>query len=101
VRDSAQESHQDSAYVTYTLPLKFAASWVALEDVSIGAGELSMATTGTAAPGTGQHARPARPEVRSVRVYYPGSHRLPDFRYSGRYKSLSEAEQPLFRATAA
>jgi phytanoyl-CoA hydroxylase len=66
LRGSAQESHQDSAYVTYTLPLKFAASWIALEDVSIGAGEL---------------------------FYYPGSHRLPDFRYSGRYKSLSEAER--------
>jgi phytanoyl-CoA hydroxylase len=66
LRGSAQESHQDSAYVTYTLPLKFAASWVALEDVSIGAGEL---------------------------FYYPGSHRLPDFRYSGRYKSLSETER--------
>jgi hypothetical protein len=64
LRGSAQEGHQDSAYVPYTLPLKFAASWVALEDVSIGAGEL---------------------------FYYPGSHRLPDYLYSGRYKSIAEA----------
>jgi phytanoyl-CoA hydroxylase len=66
LRGSAQDSHQDSAYVVYTLPLQFAASWVALEDVSIGAGEL---------------------------FYYPGSHRLPDFLYAGRYKSVAEARR--------
>ncbi len=66
LRGSAQGSHQDSAYVVYTLPRQFAASWVALEDVTIGAGEL---------------------------FYYPGSHHLPDFLYSGRYKSVSEARR--------
>jgi ectoine hydroxylase-related dioxygenase (phytanoyl-CoA dioxygenase family) len=66
LRGSAQDSHQDSAYVTYTLPRKFAASWIALEDVTVGAGEL---------------------------FYYPGSHRLPDFLYAGRYKSMSEARR--------
>jgi hypothetical protein len=66
LRGSAQDSHQDTAYVVYSLPRQFAASWVALEDVSIGAGEL---------------------------FYYPGSHRLPDFIYSGRYKSVSEARR--------
>jgi phytanoyl-CoA hydroxylase len=66
LRGSAQESHQDSAYVGYTLPRKFAASWAALEDVTIGAGEL---------------------------FYYPGSHRVPEFIYAGRYKSVSEAER--------
>jgi hypothetical protein len=63
---SAQEGHQDSAYVVYTLPRHFAASWIALEDVTIGAGEL---------------------------FYYPGSHRLPDHLYGGAYKSVSEARR--------
>jgi hypothetical protein len=66
LRGSAQECHQDSAYVVYTLPRHFAASWIALEDVTIGAGEL---------------------------VYYPGSHRLPDYLYPGHHKSVSEARR--------
>jgi len=66
LRGSAQDSHQDSAYVVFSLPRKFAASWVALEDVTVGAGEL---------------------------FYYPGSHRLPDFIYGGRFKSVSEARR--------
>lgn len=49
LRGSAQEGHQDSAYVAYTIPRQFAATWAALEDVTIGAGEL---------------------------FYYPGSHRF-------------------------
>jgi Phytanoyl-CoA dioxygenase (PhyH) len=64
LRGSAQEGHQDSAYVPYTLPRQFAASWVALEDVTLGAGEL---------------------------FYYPGSHLFPDFLYAGRWKSVAEA----------
>ena len=64
LRGSAQEGHQDSAYVVYTLPRQFAASWIALEDVTPGAGEL---------------------------FYYAGSHRLPDFLYGGAFKSVSEA----------
>jgi ectoine hydroxylase-related dioxygenase (phytanoyl-CoA dioxygenase family) len=49
LRGSAQEGHQDSAYLPYTIPRQFAATWAALEDVTIGAGEL---------------------------FYYPGSHRF-------------------------
>ncbi len=66
LRGSGQESHQDSAYVPYTIPRQFAASWIALEDVTIGAGEL---------------------------FYYPGSHQFPDFLYNGRFKSIVEAER--------
>jgi ectoine hydroxylase-related dioxygenase (phytanoyl-CoA dioxygenase family) len=65
-RGSGQEGHQDSAYVPFTLPRNFAASWIALEDVTIGAGEL---------------------------FYYVGSHKFPDFLYGGKYKSIAEAER--------
>jgi ectoine hydroxylase-related dioxygenase (phytanoyl-CoA dioxygenase family) len=61
---SAQSGHQDSAYVAYSIPRQFCASWIALEDVTLGAGEL---------------------------FYYPGSHRFPDHLYSGKYKSIHEA----------
>lgn len=64
LRGSAQEGHQDSAYVAYTIPRQFAATWTALEDVTIGAGEL---------------------------FYYPGSHRFEDFVYKDHYKSAHEA----------
>lgn len=64
-RGSGQPLHQDSAYVAYTLPLQFAASWIALEDVAAGAGELE---------------------------YLVGSHRkLPEYTYPGGYKSTSES----------
>jgi ectoine hydroxylase-related dioxygenase (phytanoyl-CoA dioxygenase family) len=66
LRGSAQEGHQDSAYVVYTLPRHFAASWIALEDVTLGAGEL---------------------------FYYPGSHRFPDFQFNGTAKSVIEARR--------
>ena len=66
LRGSAQEGHQDSAYVTYSIPRQFAASWTALEDVTIGAGEL---------------------------FYYPGSHRFEDFVYQEHYKSVHEAQR--------
>ncbi len=49
----------------YSLPTQFAASWIALEDVTQGAGELT---------------------------YLEGSHRLPDFLYGGRYKTLWDAQ---------
>jgi phytanoyl-CoA hydroxylase len=49
---SQQNMHQDGAYVVVSEPLKFLASWIALEDVSPGSGEL---------------------------MYYPGSHKLDDF----------------------
>jgi len=63
-RGSGQGGHQDSAYVTYSQQRAFLASWIALEDVEAGAGEL---------------------------FYFEGSHVLPDFRYRGRYKSHGEA----------
>jgi ectoine hydroxylase-related dioxygenase (phytanoyl-CoA dioxygenase family) len=66
LRGSAQEGHQDSAYVVYSIPRQFAATWTALEDVTIGAGEL---------------------------FYYPGSHRFDDFIYCDHYKSVSEAQR--------
>ena len=57
---SQQRMHQDGAYVVVSEPSQFAASWIALEDVKKGSGEL---------------------------VYVPGSHRLPDFLFSGTSKS--------------
>jgi len=66
LRGSAQEGHQDSAYVAYTIPRQFTATWAALEDVTLGAGEL---------------------------FYYPGSHRFEDFVYRDNYKSVSEAQR--------
>jgi phytanoyl-CoA hydroxylase len=65
-RGSAQEGHQDSAFVPYTLQRSFAASWIALEDVEAGAGEL---------------------------FYRVGSHRLEEFLYADRYKSVAEAKR--------
>ncbi len=66
LRGSAQEGHQDSAYVPYTIPRQFAATWAALEDVTIGAGEL---------------------------FYYPGSHRFEEFTYKDHFKSVHEARR--------
>jgi Phytanoyl-CoA dioxygenase (PhyH) len=65
LRGSGQEIHQDSAYVAYSLPQQFAAAWIALEDVTPGAGEL---------------------------VYVPGSHRaFGQFMYPEGSRSLHEA----------
>lgn len=58
-RGSTQAVHQDTAYVVLEKPMNLCATWVALEDVQPGSGEL---------------------------MYYPGSHRLPDWLYSGAYK---------------
>ncbi len=58
-KGSTQAIHQDTAYVVLEEPMKLCASWIALEDVKAGSGEL---------------------------IYYPGSHRLPDWLYSGRHK---------------
>jgi ectoine hydroxylase-related dioxygenase (phytanoyl-CoA dioxygenase family) len=49
---SQQHMHQDGAYVVVSEPLQFLASWIALEDVRPGSGELT---------------------------YYAGSHKLDDF----------------------
>jgi phytanoyl-CoA hydroxylase len=56
---SEQLMHQDTAFVIMNTPLRFAASWIALEDIREGSGEL---------------------------MYYPGSHRWGDFLFSGRFK---------------
>jgi len=74
LRGSAQEGHQDSAYVAYTIPRQFAATWAALEDVTIGAGEL---------------------------FYYPGSHRFEEFIYRDHYKSVHEAQRMSGESVAA
>ena len=56
---STQAVHQDTAYVVCEEPMKLCASWIALQDVVEGCGEL---------------------------IYYAGSHRLPDWIYSGQFK---------------
>lgn len=58
-RGSQQQLHQDSAFVVVSSPLEFAASWIALEDVKPGSGEL---------------------------MYLNGSHRLPEYLFSDKYK---------------
>lgn len=58
-RGSTQAVHQDTAYVVSENPLHVCASWLALEDVQPGSGEL---------------------------MYYVGSHRNPDWVYSEKYK---------------
>jgi phytanoyl-CoA hydroxylase len=64
-RGSGQPLHQDSAYVPYSLPLQFTASWIALEDIAAGSGELE---------------------------YLVGSHKvLPEYTYPGGFKSASES----------
>ena len=56
---STQAVHQDTAYVVTSSPLELAASWIAMEDVQEGSGEL---------------------------VYYPGSHEYPDYLFGGQHK---------------
>jgi phytanoyl-CoA hydroxylase len=58
-RGSQQPLHQDTAFVVVDSPLELAASWIALEDIHPGSGELT---------------------------YLEGSHRLPEYLFSGRYK---------------
>jgi phytanoyl-CoA hydroxylase len=65
-RGSSQAGHQDSAYVNYSLPLQFAASWIALEDVKVGAGEL---------------------------FYHVGSHAMPEYLYNKAFKGAEEAKR--------
>jgi Phytanoyl-CoA dioxygenase (PhyH) len=65
-RGSAQQAHQDTAFVCYSQPTQFLASWIAMEDVVETAGEL---------------------------FYYSGSHRLSEFLYAGKYKGVEEARR--------
>ena len=59
---SEQDLHQDTAYVVVSSPMELVASWVALEDIQEGSGEL---------------------------VYIPGSHRIPEYHFSGVSKHFS------------
>ncbi|WP_414622717.1 phytanoyl-CoA dioxygenase family protein [Calothrix sp. CCY 0018] len=54
-----QGMHQDTAYVVLSSPMKLAASWIALEDIEYGSGEL---------------------------IYYEGSHKIEEFLFEGIYK---------------
>jgi len=58
-KGSQQPVHQDPIFVVTTSPLEFAASWIALEDIRPGSGELT---------------------------YLDGSHRTPEYLFSGKYK---------------
>jgi hypothetical protein len=60
---SQQAIHQDTAYVVSTKPLSLAASWIALEDVTPGSGEL---------------------------IYYPGSHRFKHYMFGGDSKAWAQ-----------
>jgi len=66
LRGSAQSHHMDTFYVPYTSPMQFAASWIALEDVGAGAGELA---------------------------YLEGSHKFPEHLLDGEYKSVHEFQR--------
>lgn len=57
---SQQRLHQDTAYVVVSRPYTLTASWIALEDVTEGGGELE---------------------------YIPGSHKFPDFLFGGEHKA--------------
>ena len=56
---SRQDIHQDTAFVKVSSPMRLVASWVALEDIQPGSGELE---------------------------YYVGSHTLEDYLFDGRHK---------------
>ena len=57
---SEQDIHQDTAYVVVHPPMEFVASWIALESVQPGSGELQ---------------------------YYEGSHRISEYLFSDEHKS--------------
>ncbi len=61
---SQQAMHQDTAYVVSSRPMALAAAWLALEDVTVGTGEL---------------------------MFYPGGHRMRHFLFNGgRSKSWAQ-----------
>lgn len=62
-RGSEQAMHQDTAFVRMNSPMKVIGVWIALEDIKAGSGEL---------------------------VYYPGSHRWPDYFFSRHFKHYDE-----------
>lgn len=61
-KGSEQGMHQDTAYVVTSSPMELAAAWIALEDIRSGSGEL---------------------------MYYEGSHRTPEYYFSGEFKHWS------------
>jgi phytanoyl-CoA hydroxylase len=67
-RGSEQGVHQDTAFVYVDPPLDFAASWIALEDIREGSGELE---------------------------YYPGSHRLPHTLFGEQQTKAFVASDPI------
>ena len=58
-RGTQQAMHQDPAYVVLSSPMEMVATWIALEDIEPGSGEL---------------------------IYYEGSHRIEDFLFNGIHK---------------
>lgn len=71
---STQGIHQDTAYVVVERePTKLIASWIALEDIEPGTGEL---------------------------VYYVGGHRITEYRYGGEYKHYDPARDEIQSHTA-
>jgi phytanoyl-CoA hydroxylase len=67
---SRQPMHQDTAYVVVESPLELVGVWIALEDIRVGSGELN---------------------------YYVGSHRLPEYKFSGEHKHWNperDGEEP-------
>lgn len=73
---SQQSIHQDTAYVRINRPMEMAASWIAMEDIQEGSGELE---------------------------YFVGSHRIPEFLFQGTdkwmpYDASGAAEHPAFLA---
>lgn len=64
---SEQGMHQDTAYVVTDSPMKLAASWIALEDIAEGSGELQ---------------------------FYVGSHRLPEYHFGGQRKHFTPGLDP-------
>jgi len=72
-RGSQQDIHQDTAYVRINHPMNMAASWIAMEDIKEGSGELE---------------------------YYNGSHRIPEFLFEGSHKWMpyGSTEHPAFLA---
>lgn len=66
IRGSEQAIHQDTAYVVVSSPIELAASWIALEDIVPGSGEL---------------------------LYYDGSHKIEEFLFQGKNKNM-EPDDP-------
>lgn len=60
-RGTAQPMHQDTAFVGVASPLEFVGSWLALEDIQEGSGELE---------------------------YYLGSHRTDEYLFDGKHKRM-------------